>query len=113
MRKSSSALAGHGVPGQINTFILDVDSEITSFGKHNRLLVFLDPQTGHIEIREDDIGLPSSSEEDRRKVANSSSQRMHPKSTKLSFLRSELSHSSTSIWHFYAIESIFRKVGFA
>lgn len=100
----------HGGTGQLNTHILDVDSEITSYGKHNRLIVFLDRQSGQIEIREDDIGLPLSSEEDRRKVAHLSSQRVHPKNTKLSFLRSEQSDSSKSIWHFYAIESIFRHV---
>lgn len=105
--RSNSA---HGVSGQLNTHVLDVDSDVTGYGKHNRLVVFFDRQSNQIEIREDEIGLPLSSEEDRRKVANLATHRHHPKSTRLIFLRSEQSHSSKSIWHLYAIESIFRHV---
>lgn len=100
----------HGVPGQINICVLDVDSEITSHGKHNRLLVFLDRASYQIEIREDDRGLPASTEDDRRKVANHWHHRMHPKNTRLTYLRSEQSDSQKSIWHYYAIESFLRCV---
>jgi len=30
----------HGVLGQLNVRTLDVDSDVTGFGKHNRLVVF-------------------------------------------------------------------------
>jgi len=99
----------YGVPGQINIYVLDVDSEITSYGKHNRLLVFLDRASNQIEIREDNRGLPASTEAYRRKIANGD-QRMHPKNTRLTYLRSEQSDSQKSIWHYYAIESLLRCV---
>lgn len=54
-----------GVPGQINVYVLDVESDITTFGNHNRLLVFHNSESNQVEIREDEIGLPSSAEEDR------------------------------------------------
>lgn len=101
-----SELQPHGVPGQVNICVLDVDSEITSCGKHNRLLVFLDRTTNQIEIREDVIGLPMSTEKDRIKVANLWGQRMHPKGYRLIHLRSEQSDSLASVWHYYAIARV-------
>ena len=95
----------HGISGQINVCVLDVDSDITSFGKHNRLLVFKDCKSGQIEIREDNIGLPFSTEKDRRRVANQTYQRLHPKHTKLVFLRSEQDASTKSVWHYYKINN--------
>lgn len=95
----------HGVPGQINVCVLDVDSGITSHGKHNRLLVFMDRQSGQIEIREDDIGLPWSTEKDRRRVACRTYQRMHPKNTRLNYQKSEQSPNGKNVWHFYEIDN--------
>lgn len=95
----------HGVPGQINVCVLDADSDITSHGKHNRLLVFMDRQSGQIEIREDDIGLPWSTEKDRRRVACSTYQRMHPKNTRLIYQKSEQSPNGKNVWHFYEIDN--------
>lgn len=94
----------HRVPGQINICVLDKDSSITSRGKHNRLLVFYDRSAGTIEIREDDIGLPTATEEDRQRVACRSYQRMHPKGSRLAFLRSEQSPTGKSVWHYYRID---------
>lgn len=58
----------HGVSGQLNVFVLDVDSVVTSYGEHNRLCVFL-PRGGEVYIREDLHGLPESTEAQRRTVA--------------------------------------------
>lgn len=101
----------HGVPGQINVLVLDVDSDITSKGKHNRLLVFLDRQSGQIEIREDDIGLPWSTEKDCRRVACLTYQRMHPKNTRLIYQKSEQSPNGKNVWRFYEINNGRRAVG--
>jgi len=94
----------HGVPGQFNVCVLDKDSDVTSFGKHNRLAVFLDRSAGSIEIREDDIGLPWSTEADRQKVACRTYQRLHPKNSRITFQRREESPSGKNIWHIYRID---------
>lgn len=73
----------HGIPGQLNIYVLDRESDITSFGRHNRLLVSEEIRTGLIHIREDDIGLPESTEIDRMRVACKTYQRMHPANTRL------------------------------
>lgn len=74
----------HGEKNHINVLVRDQDSEITSFGKHNRLLVFRPVGcAGIITIREDILhGLPMSTEEDRQRVARGY-QRLHPKGTSL------------------------------
>lgn len=87
----------------VNTLIDDKDSEITSFGKHNRLLVSQDTEYREwISIREDNIGLPYSTEFDRRKIANSW-QRMPPKGKRLFYICSEtyFSNGMERIQHDY------------
>lgn len=73
----------HGVPGQLNVLVLDVDSEVTSFGRHNRLCVGRDVATGKLVIREDLRDLPLSTEADRRRVALHPNRRVHPRGTRL------------------------------
>lgn len=68
----------HGVPGQINVCVLDKESEITGFGKHNRLLVFGSLNEPVVTVREDIKGLPLSTEVDRKKVL-CGWQRLHPR----------------------------------
>ncbi|OGU24361.1 MAG: hypothetical protein A2580_09205 [Hydrogenophilales bacterium RIFOXYD1_FULL_62_11] len=96
----------HGEKGHINVLIRDQDSEITSYGRHCRLLVFKDVETGLITIREDiKHGLPESSEADRQKVAKGG-QRMHPRNSKLVHVSSERYQSAIgheSIEHTYVI----------
>lgn len=72
----------HNQPGQVNGYVLDVDSDITSFGKHNRLLVFGTLDHKIIEIRENVRGLPMTTETDRQRVAKGY-QRLHPRGSKL------------------------------
>lgn len=64
----------HGVPHQLNIFVLDADSHITGFGRHSRLVgPFLGTgdDAGLVTLREDlCAGLPESTDEDRRKVLN-------------------------------------------
>lgn len=92
----------HGVPHQFNTCVLDVDSDVTGYGKHNRIAVFYSRQDQTIEAREDLIGLPLSTKLQRRKVMMGW-QRMHPKGTKLTHVSSleEPAHGEfpASIWH--------------
>lgn len=61
----------------LNYFTKDEDSEITSYGKHNRLLVFYDKKNQRIEVREDDIGLPAAELGDAIKIAMGK-HRVHP-----------------------------------
>lgn len=72
----------HGVPGQLNACVLDVDSEVTSYGKHNRLRVSGSLNGMSITIDEDIRDLPMSSEADRQRVSKGY-QRLHPRGTKL------------------------------
>lgn len=93
----------HGVPGQVNIYVLDVDSEITGYGAHNPLLVFLDGTS--IDIREDLRGLPLSTDKQRRAVANGR-RRMHPRRTRLEFVSSSEPYGPPdrqSIEHVYRI----------
>ena len=95
----------HGLADQLNIYTLDVESDVTSFGKHNRLVVFLDNATKHIEIREDIRGLPSSTEKDRQRVARGC-QRLHPRGTRLRFVSSDQwtdIHGHCHIDHVYDI----------
>lgn len=78
----------HGQKGHLNVLVLDQDSEVTSFGKHNRLVVGREVESGEIVIREDiKHGLPMATEEDRQRVAKGF-QRMHPKGTSLKLIAS-------------------------
>lgn len=79
----------HGEPHQLNHYVRDVDSDVTDYGRHNRLVVFgpsvtqPDPDGRNVvTIREDVHGLPMSTEEDRLRAANGW-QRMHPARTRL------------------------------
>lgn len=92
--------APHGVAGQINICVLDKDSDITGFGKHNRLLVFGSQRS--ITLREDIRGLPLSTEDDRKKCLNSW-QRLHPKGITLEWESSVEyeGHQGRSIEHSY------------
>ncbi len=62
----------------LNTNLPDLESDVTSYGAHNRLIVFADVHEPLVTIREDRQGLPMSTETQRMKVANSW-QRMHPR----------------------------------
>lgn len=81
----------HGVPGQLNVYVLDVDSEVTGYGRHNRLVVFgsLPGEPARITIREDVRGLPMSTDQDRRKVANHPGHRLHGNRARLTYVGSE------------------------
>lgn len=64
----------HGVPHQLNALVLDVDSHVTGFGRHSRLVVM--GGTGEdahvVTIREDlCAGLPESTEADRARMLKS------------------------------------------
>lgn len=71
-QQKRAARQPHNVPGQFNIYVLDVESDITNYGKHNRLLVLGGTGEGsyYITVREDGIGLPESTEQDRRRVLN-------------------------------------------
>ena len=98
-----------GEPGQIHVLVRDQESEITSHGKHNRLLVFRPVDAPYtISIREDILhGLPMSTEEDRQRVARGY-QRLHPKGTSLRHASSSAPYpsfngSAQSIEHTYLV----------
>lgn len=86
----------------VNIYTPDAESEITGKGKHNRLLVFKDPQKGTIDIREDYQSLPMSTEQDRIKVANGY-QRMHGKGSRLTLV--DVFDEEGSVWYVYKIDS--------
>ena len=77
----------HGVPSQLNTYCLDVDSDCTGFGRHNRLIPYLG-RDGVVTISETVRGLPMSTEADRMKVSRSW-RRIHPPGSRLQHLESE------------------------
>lgn len=91
----------HGVPGQVNIYVLDTESDITGYGKHNRLLVFMNRSARTIDIREDNIGLGWSTEMQRRHVACKTFQRMHPRNTDLVFQHYEESADGKQRWYSY------------
>ncbi len=97
----------HGVPGQVNVMVLDVDSDITSYGRHNRLLVFrgTGDESHLITVREDMRGLPMSTDDDRRRAARGW-QRLHPVGTRLVHVGSEEydAMGGRSVEHVYRIE---------
>jgi hypothetical protein len=83
MQKLLDAKVPHNVPNQLNKSILDIQSCVTSYGKHNRLIVFCNLNYATVTIREDIRGLSLSNEDDRMQVACNTYQRMHPKNTSL------------------------------
>lgn len=99
---------GHGVEGQLNRLVLDVDSEVTGFGTHNRLVVFGDLDGSQVFVREDvsdDPALPLSTEWQRLSVAHHPSHRLHPAGTTLEHVSSEpwTSPMGKSIDHTYRV----------
>jgi len=91
-----------------NIYKKDIDSDITGKGKHNRLLVNQDPETGHIEIREDYQGLPMSTEQDRMQVANNTYQRMHGTGKKLNLV--DAFDDGSSVWYRYSVDDAKKKL---
>lgn len=91
----------HGVPNQLNIYELDVESDCTGYGRHNRLIVMMDRKTNTIDVREDNIGLPDSTDKDRRKLANNPAHRLHRKGSRLIFL--DTMADKKSIWYRYSI----------
>ena len=94
----------HGVPDQLNVMILDVDSEITCYGKHNRLIVF-GPSPMQVTVREDIRGLPMSTEADRQTIAKHPDHKMHGKDETLEHVSSVeyASPLGRSIEHTYRV----------
>jgi hypothetical protein len=92
----------HGIPGQLNVYVTDVDSDVTGFGLHNRIVVL----GGKVDIiaREDLRGLPLSTDAQRRKVLDGW-QRQHPRDTQLGYRGSTRYAVATgeSIDHCYQI----------
>ncbi|KZX57763.1 hypothetical protein A3709_19260 [Halioglobus sp. HI00S01] len=59
----------HNVPGQLNTYTLDIDSVVTGFGKHARVVDFLPDSDGlycRVDLRD---GLREPTEREILKVA--------------------------------------------
>jgi hypothetical protein len=56
----------HGIPGQLNVLVPDVESYRTSYGAHNRIVVGLAGRS--VYMREDRRGLPDSTEAQRLAV---------------------------------------------
>lgn len=69
----------HNVPGQLNVYVLDAESEVTSYGAHNRLIVSRET-TGErlLTVREDvGTGPRRATEEEVRAVLNHPAHRLH------------------------------------
>jgi hypothetical protein len=79
--KKRNGKTPHGIPGQFNVYVLDRESDVTNYGKHNRLLVLGNVDNGQVMVREDHIGLPSATETDRQRVLNGW-QRQHKRGTR-------------------------------
>jgi hypothetical protein len=77
----------------LNHFVKDEDSDVTSHGKHNRLVVFYDKAWAKVEVREDDISLPAASLEDAKRAAMGP-RRVHPRGTFLRYVRATVWESS-------------------
>lgn len=88
------------IAGQLNIYVLDIDSDHTGFGKHNRLVVFGNPKQHRVEIREDLRGLPLSTEHDRQKFARGWT-RQHPRNRRLRYIESIPDVRGRSIEHVY------------
>lgn len=79
----------------LNTLTPDRESDITSYGRHNRLIVLGDiarDRVVSVTVREDVDGLPYATEADVRRVANGW-QRQHPRGARLRLV------SRVSYWH--------------
>lgn len=85
-------MEAHNVAGQLNAYVLDIESAVTGHGAHNRLVVFgpglSDGPRDQIYIREDLRGLPLSTDAQRRAVALHPSHRMHPAGRRLAHVSS-------------------------
>lgn len=108
---SLTGVTGHGVEGQLNIRTLDVDSEVTGFGTHNRLVVFGSMDNRTVTLREDvdvDPSLPLSAEWQRLSIAHHPSHRMHPDGTELVHQSSEAyaAAGGQCIEHLYRVQPI-------
>ena len=99
----------HGQPNNLNLVMLDVDREITGYGKHNRLVVFGSMDGSYVHIRDDIIpgrNLATPTPAQRLKVANGRD-RMHPRGTRLEYVSSSEPYSGSQNWasidHMYNI----------
>lgn len=106
--KTNKLTSPHGIAGQVNIYILDVDSDITGYGAHNRLLVFGDTIVRtQYTVREDLRGLPLSTEAQRRTVLNGW-QRLHGRRVKLVYVSScapyRVKTGGESIDHTYTVQ---------
>jgi len=83
----------------VNTITPDLESDVTGYGRHNRLLVSGTPGQREVTIREDiRPGLPMSNERDRMRVANGW-QRQHPRGARLRYVAtSERVRSGAGSW---------------
>lgn len=80
----------HGEEGHLNIYVRDHDSAVTGFGEHNRLVVMAEPDGSMVSAREDyKWGLPETTEEQRRKILNNETYRMHPKGARLEYAGSD------------------------
>lgn len=91
---------------QLNVNVLDVDSSITNYGRHNRCIIMRDvADPSELLVREDLRGLPLTTDADRRRVANGW-QRLHPRGSRLvyeSSTRYTTSNFGESIEHIYRV----------
>jgi hypothetical protein len=92
----------HEMPGQLNVFIADADSDVTDCGRHNRIVIL--GGASIITAREDIRSLPLSTDAQRRKVMDGW-QRLHPRGTRLEYLGSTqyTTAAGESIDHRYQI----------
>ena len=103
---SLTGVTGHGVEGQLNRMTLDVDSEVTGFGTHNRLIVFGTTDGLYVQIREDvfaDDSLPLSVEWQRQSIAHHPHHRLHPEGWTLRHVSSQPYDDGRCIEHIYAV----------
>ena len=100
---------GHGEHGHLNVRVRDQESDVTGYGKHNRLVVFGPCGSDKLyEVREDRLwGLPDSTEADRQKVL-SGWQRQHPKGTRLQL--TSTTDTGGSVWFEYEAVPTGRRV---
>lgn len=89
----------------VNVYTSDLESDITRYGKHNRIIVLGDPEGRNVIAREDDIGLRSPTETEQRRVLMGW-QRQHPRGTRLRYAGSETyaCDGGASVDHTYVVE---------
>lgn len=74
----TATLEEHHVPGQLNIYVLDKDSEVTGRGQHNRIRVGLDVETRLLEADEDcGTGPRLATLDEIRKVINHPNHKVH------------------------------------